>query len=112
MNIENVPLRCRTCPNLLPYIRDVQYPESMQITDEMRKRLIAEYGFSEEVVDRADAENRFDLEESRRTLDEAIFRTVGCAGVKIVVVDPSMQSSEGQRLDCQSYFWRTNANDY
>ena len=104
MNIENVPYGCRTCPNMLPYILDVQYPESKQIDNEMRRRLIEEYGYSPEDIDTVEAENQLDLEQSRRTLSEAAFRTIGCTGVKIVVVDQEMQSSAGLELVCQSVF--------
>jgi len=104
MNIENIPYGCRTCPNMLPYILDVQYPESKQIDEDMRRRLIEEYGYLPEDIDKADAENQLDLEQSRRTLSEAAFRTIGCAGVKIVVVGPELQSSAGLTLVCQSVF--------
>jgi hypothetical protein len=104
MNIEEVPLGCRACPNIFPYIRDVLYPEAVQIDDDIRRNLIEQFGYSSGDVDRFAAENQLDLEQSKRALSEAAFRTIGCAGVKIVVVDPAKQSSKGQELICQSVF--------
>lgn len=104
MDKKDIPERCKSCEFILPYIEDIQRLETRQITPELRARIIEEKGLSPEDVDILDAENQLDLQESRKALSEVAIRTIGCAGVRSVVVDPAMQSSEGIILVCQSPF--------
>ena len=103
MSIESIPLGCRGCDNILPYIQDVQRLESRQITPEVRQKL-SKWNFTNEEIDQADADNAFELQQSQNALNEAAVRTVGCVGIQLFVVDPEMQSSEGIEAICMSPF--------
>jgi hypothetical protein len=101
MSIESIPLGCRGCPNILPYITDVQRLENRVVTPQIREKLLT-WGFSEQEIDQTDAEVQFELPHSRAALADAAKRTVGCAGLLLINLDPESQSSEGIEALCMS----------
>jgi hypothetical protein len=103
MSIESIPVGCRGCPNILPYIEDMQRLENRVATPQVREKLL-KWGFSDQEIDRSDAEVQFELHHSRDALEEAAKRTVGCAGLLLVDFDPKSQSSEGIEGLCMSPF--------
>lgn len=111
MSIENIPIGCRGCDHILPYIQDVERLEAKQITPEIREKLIDERCIEPETVDWFAAENEFDLEQSRKALDEASVRTIGCTGLRIIQINPKIQSSAGSVLICQSPFESVNSQE-
>ena len=104
MDMGNIPIGCRGCDHILPYIQDIERLEAQQITPEIREKLIDERGIEPETVDWFAAENEFDLEQSRKALDEASVRTIGCAGLRSIQINPEVQSGAGSVLICQSPF--------
>ena len=84
MNGETIPARCADCPVLQPYIADVERLESVQMDDENVRLQLINRGFPPADIDRFDIDNMMTLEQSRYALDQALLRTIGCAGFKMV----------------------------